>query len=662
MIGVTQSAFLVKNSASSPSSAGQMGVQTRRQQQQAANLVEDAEGEIQHGDSQSEVDDISDIDPSLNDAEIEYANIDRDTEIHHEYDFQSEVDMEHASIEQDAQHIFCQIEKELASPEDTAPASKGPPPEFLLQTKQPARNIITNNARRRRKRRRKPPPPYAPRCTGCALGNALASVWCCECARNLCTNCDDRLHGSGNTSLDPLLRPMCSHRVELIVDGGGVAILTPLLEISVLAAGLASLRPLLSAAGRALNVDYFFNAVCPVVSHVRRIVFRVDHALYPVLKGPLSAWCDTEDAFLKIFVDVWVRGVLTRTDSFALLLMKTPAAVGAFVVILTLAPLLAIPYALVATMLRVVEVVFVPNWAIFRFLAFLARCANDLVWLPFWIAAWFTRSTILGLVMDHDMAETFHRRRPIPPKTGKRLRPSPSCGLADISAGCVTRITRMFIYFRRRARKAIINAILTSVFLAFALRIFLLYSPRCGGTGIFATQAQVAWNVVDAIEGGEHEAPPQCVSVHHLSRKLAKRFGVDVPELEGLGKDAEILRSLQEATGNDYIDETLRNASRGIFYYISRADFRVKAELCIILALIFFAGVLRRIVYWADLHRRYRWIGKIASAIDDLGLDDENDESSVESDTSTAEEDDTAVEVESTQAGALDNQKANVQM
>ena len=224
MIGVTQSDFLVKNSASSPSSAGQMGVQTRRQQQ-AANLVE-AEEEIHHEyDSQSEVDNISDIDPSLNDTEGE-----------------------HASIERDAQHICCQIENELASPEDTA-TDDSPPPEFLLQTEQPAPNIITNNARRRRKRRRKPPPPYAPRCTGCALGNALASVWCCECARNLCTNCDDRLHGSGNTSLDPLLRPMCSHRVELIVDGGGVAILTPLLEISVLAAGLATLRPLLCCCG-----------------------------------------------------------------------------------------------------------------------------------------------------------------------------------------------------------------------------------------------------------------------------------------------------------------------------------------------------------------------------------------------------------------------------
>lgn len=90
---------------------------------------------------------------------------------------------------------------------------------------------------------------------------------------------------------------MCSHRVESIVDGGGIAILTPLLEMAVLFAGLSTLRPLLSSAGRALNVDYFFESVCPLVSRIRRVVFRVDHALYPVLKEPLGVWCETEDAF-----------------------------------------------------------------------------------------------------------------------------------------------------------------------------------------------------------------------------------------------------------------------------------------------------------------------------------------------------------------------------
>jgi len=405
--------------------------------------------------------------------------------------------------------------------------------------------------------------------------------------------------------------------VELIVDGGGIAILTPMLEIAVLITGLSTLRPLLSAAGRALNVDYFFESVCPLVSRIRRVVFRVDHALYPVLKGGLGVWCETEDAFLKIFVDVWVRGVLTKTDSWALMIMKTPAAFGAFVVVLTLVPLLAVPYAAVATPIRYIEIHAVPNWALFRFLGWTVRRINDLLWLPFWIAAWFCRATILGLVMDYDMAETFHRRRPIPPKTGHRLRPSPSYGLKDISGGCLSRITRIFFYFRRRARKALTSAILTSVFLAFSLRVFLLYSPRCGGEGIVG---KAVWEVVDVIEGGDYEEAPQCVSVHHLSRKFARRFGVEVPELEGLGKDAEILKSLQDATGNDYIDETLRNASKGFYNYASEAEFRVKAEICIIVGLMFFAGLLRRIIYWADLHRRYRWIGKIVDAIDDAGI------------------------------------------
>ena len=535
-----------------------------------------------------------------------------DADVDYECDNQEEVQL--ASVEDDANHLLAKIHVDL------------------------------KQQLRRRKRKRKKPQSYAPRCTGCVVQQGLdqprASVWCCECARNLCTKCDERLH-SGNSSLDPLHRPMCSHRVEIIVGGGGIAVLTPMLEISVLIAGLFTLRPLLSSAGRALNVDYFFESVCPLVSRIRRIVFRVDHALYPVLKGPLGVWCETEDAFLKIFVDVWVRGVLTKTDSWALMIMKTPAAIGAFVVVLTLVPLLSIPYAAVATPIRFIEMHVVPNWAVFRLLGWTVRRINDLLWLPFWVAAWFCRATILGLVMDHDMAETFHRRRPIPPKTGHRLRPSPSYGIRDISGGCLTRITRIFRYFRRRARKAITSAILTSVFFAFSLRVFLLYSPRCGGEGIIG---KAVWEVVDAIEGGDHEQAPQCVSVHHLSRKFAKRFGVEVPELEGLGKDAEILKSLQEATGNDYIDETLRNASRRIYNYVSEAEFRVKAEICIIIGLIFFAGVLRRIIYWADLHRRYRWIGKIVDAIDDAGinLDGKDDDES----TSSEEEESVAKEEE----------------
>ena len=125
-----------------------------------------------------------------------------------------------------------------------------------------------------------------------------------------------------------------------------------------------------------LTVDYFFESVCPIVQQIRRMVFRVDHALYPALRGPLGGWCDTEDAFLKVFSDLWVRGFLTHTDSFALLFMKMPSTIGALLVYLAILPLLAIPYALVATLVRQIEITLFPNWLVFRLLARLIRLVS----------------------------------------------------------------------------------------------------------------------------------------------------------------------------------------------------------------------------------------------------------------------------------------------
>lgn len=56
------------------------------------------------------------------------------------------------------------------------------------------------------------------------------------------------------------------------------------------------------------------------------LIFQLDHTLYELLKSRIGELCDSEDALWHALLDVWARGVLTRTDSMALLVLQTPAA------------------------------------------------------------------------------------------------------------------------------------------------------------------------------------------------------------------------------------------------------------------------------------------------------------------------------------------------
>jgi hypothetical protein len=130
----------------------------------------------------------------------------------------------------------------------------------------------------------------------------------------------------------------------------------------------------------------------------------------------LSSWCDTEDAFLKIFTDLWIRGIVTRTDSFALMIMKLPSTISAIVVVLVAAPLvLVIPFAALATMVRMVETMLLPNW---RLLALLAGTVVTFlsvlfICLPCRMANGLCLGTAVGLsVEDEDEDFYFVQQQP----------------------------------------------------------------------------------------------------------------------------------------------------------------------------------------------------------------------------------------------------------
>jgi hypothetical protein len=105
----------------------------------------------------------------------------------------------------------------------------------------------------------------------------------------------------------------------------------------------------------------------------------------------------------------------------------------------------------------------------------------------------------------------------------------------------------------------------------------------------------------------EREAPPKCVSIDFLARKLAARIGVKIPEFESLGEEGRILAKMQDATEHDYIDETLQRACRGVFRTFLNFPVWTRVTVLSILVILAFAGFIRRMLFWADLKRRQRY-------------------------------------------------------
>jgi len=443
----------------------------------------------------------------------------------------------------------------------------------------------------------------------CVCCGDSATVWCCECEQCLCTNCDNQRHDT--VSLDSFRRPLCSHRVEYIIPGDcGLPILSPVLELAVFFGAVKFIRWLFwSHAGSMLTVDYFFESVCPIVQEFRRLVFRLDHALYPLLKGPLGEWCDTEDAFLKIFTDLWVRGILTHTDSFALLAMKLKSMFAALMImILVAAPLFAIPYASLATLVRFVEITIFPNeWKVVKVFAAIIRGLCSLIWLPCRILGWCSKSTVFGCILM-DNSDYFRARYhiKIPPKTGHRKRPTTSHGIADISVGgTFSRIARVLRYFYLKAHRAILGTVVTSVFFALVCRILLLSLPRCW-SGLLWSKILYAedkeWNLSQQIETN------QCFSIDILARKLSERMGVPIPDLHSLGEQGRILQKMQDSTENDVLDDALQRVFKGLMSHIFDAYPRTSRIIVFtIFMALAFAGLIRRFMFWLDLQRREKY-------------------------------------------------------
>lgn len=308
----------------------------------------------------------------------------------------------------------------------------------------------------------------------------VASVWCQDCACCYCDSCHQRIHTQNSNNdndmmtvpIDDQGRPFCQHHVETIVHEAGQPFLTILFNMVLLIGtsywvGRQVLEYLQSLHGSAL-ADYFLESSCPLVQQVRRhelVLMYVQHDFYfyqTVLQDQLGNMCKIEDTVWKFVLDVWVRGILTSTDSWTLLLVKAPTLLGCMgVLCLTVPTLLALPYSILATILRRMDLYCVPagGFCIKSILAKVHRLVVALFTIPLLGCC---SSKASSNVLAPKTLDPSLNQAPIPYNRTSIL-PRLSRGMAND-----------FGYFFQRAKRVIARVIVAVFLWVFLIRVTLL--------------------------------------------------------------------------------------------------------------------------------------------------------------------------------------------
>jgi len=108
---------------------------------------------------------------------------------------------------------------------------------------------------------------------------------------------------------------------------------------------------------KGVSHDYFYGvSYCPGLSKARGGIARLDMNLFYYFKNSLAIYCNIEDSFWRLIMDTWLRGLLTGTDSWLLLISTFPFAfVFEELVRMVLAPAMGLLYAILVVVLRRVE-------------------------------------------------------------------------------------------------------------------------------------------------------------------------------------------------------------------------------------------------------------------------------------------------------------------
>eukprot|EP00931_Biecheleriopsis_adriatica_P069695 TRINITY_DN43493_c0_g1_i1.p1 TRINITY_DN43493_c0_g1~~TRINITY_DN43493_c0_g1_i1.p1 ORF type:complete len:538 (-),score=92.37 TRINITY_DN43493_c0_g1_i1:211-1728(-) len=171
------------------------------------------------------------------------------------------------------------------------------------------------------------------KCSKCSGRNNQATIWCVDCKARFCGACAARNHHPG------LLAKY--HSLEEIKQEQ-LSVIGPLLSNIFLAFAAFYICWNLNVAE-----DYLYSAdICPVVSQARSLAARIDAKVYYHYKADLNKYCNTEDSFYRLFLDGWVRGVVTDSDDTLLVLQQFMTAhLYMSVVSLIAIPALGVAYA-----------------------------------------------------------------------------------------------------------------------------------------------------------------------------------------------------------------------------------------------------------------------------------------------------------------------------
>mmetsp|Transcript_16921 Transcript_16921/g.49526 ORF Transcript_16921/g.49526 Transcript_16921/m.49526 type:complete len:439 (-) Transcript_16921:38-1354(-) len=280
----------------------------------------------------------------------------------------------------------------------------------------------------------------------CSNCTEKAETYCVDCKKAFCRFCAVLMHHPSTKGE--------KHSLEEVASYQGVKLVTPvLLDLLMLGVGLVMLS------GPSIGADYFAGAsYCPTLGRGRRLLVQTDANLFFYYKTHMAKYCDWEDSYWRFFVDAWVRGVLTRTDSIALLL---PEAVRALIfeefVRVLVTPVVALCFALVAALCRLIE-----SW-IFR------RLYEDLEDDAHRLTHFFMKVERVIKRLSFAEALVIKEKKNPPPLTLPRKRPMTDW--VEHSKYLYDRQTRLISFYKAQAQTACRFMLRGSLKAAFLLRL-----------------------------------------------------------------------------------------------------------------------------------------------------------------------------------------------
>lgn len=182
-------------------------------------------------------------------------------------------------------------------------------------------------------------------CVNCTNKKEPAKVYCVDCKKPLCKFCVALLHHPATKAE--------KHSIEELDDDQALEILTPILLDLLVLGGVVFLM-----SGSSITPEYFLGtSYCPGMTRARSAFVKYDPNLFFYFKADIAKYCDLEDSYWRFFMDTWIRGVLTETDTWLLICSElVKALVFEELVRIVISHVIPWFFAPVATTVRFVEV------------------------------------------------------------------------------------------------------------------------------------------------------------------------------------------------------------------------------------------------------------------------------------------------------------------